>query len=141
MADEIDLRKSIQDLEQDDWGEPTYASHLVTTCHRLRRKPLIAFTAEDLRIMIGQRMALQFLVPLALDVLEEDPLAAGDFYAGDLLEAMLKIDKAFWSPYPAARERIRGIAGRVKELIKSMDEDDRRHFDQLLDSALRPASD
>jgi hypothetical protein len=36
----FDRTKCLQELEHDDWGEPTFSSHLVTTCHRLRRKPL-----------------------------------------------------------------------------------------------------
>src|SRR6516165_7980740 len=83
-----DRQKSLQELEQDNWGEPPYSSYLVTTIHRLRRKPLAEFTTEDLRIMIGQRISLTFLIPLALERLEDQPLAGGDFYPGDLLHAM-----------------------------------------------------
>jgi CDI immunity proteins len=72
-----DRRKCLQDLEQDDWGEPTYDSYLVTTVHRLRRKPLGEFTVEDLRIMIGHGIGLPFLIPMAVKHLEDEPLAAG----------------------------------------------------------------
>ncbi len=57
------LEKSLQELEHSDWGEPTYDSHLVTTIHRLRRVPLRQYTVEDLRIMIGQNIGLQYLIP------------------------------------------------------------------------------
>ena len=45
----IDRSKTIEQLEQQYWGEPSYSSYLVRTCYALRSKPL-----EDLRIMIGQ---------------------------------------------------------------------------------------
>ena len=64
---------TLQALENDDWGEPTYPSHLVTTCHALRRKPLKDFTVEDLRIMIGENLSLEYLLPLAIEVLRENP--------------------------------------------------------------------
>jgi hypothetical protein len=43
MAAMTDASKSLQELEGTDWGEPDYPSHLVKTCHRLRRKPLQEF--------------------------------------------------------------------------------------------------
>ncbi len=45
--------KTLEELEGVVWDEPDSASHLVTTCHALRRKPLGDFSVEDLRIMIG----------------------------------------------------------------------------------------
>jgi hypothetical protein len=107
--DGFDRGKSLQDLEQDNWGEPTYQSHLVTTVHMLRRKPLAEFTVEDLRIMIGQGIGLLFLIPLALERLEEDPLAAGDFYRGDLLRAVFLADESYWATHPGSFQRFHNV--------------------------------
>jgi hypothetical protein len=41
---DIDFSRTLQDLEGVDWGEPTYNSHLVVECHRLRRVPLDRLT-------------------------------------------------------------------------------------------------
>jgi hypothetical protein len=128
----FDRQKSLQDLEQDDWGEPTYDSSVVTTVHRLRRKPLAEFTVEDLRIMIGQRIGLRFLIPLALKQLEDNPLAGGDFCPGDLLQAVLGAGEAFWVGHPDAFERVRTVVRRVKELLPSLDEIDRPTVLELL---------
>lgn len=46
--------------------------------------------------MIGQILSLNYLVPLALVILEDNVFAEGDFYCGDLLEALLGVDKDFW---------------------------------------------
>lgn len=74
------------------------------------------FTAEDLRIMIGQKIGLKFLVPLALKKLAEDPLASGDFFPGDLLQNVLRLGRDYWKdnfdPRTAAREVV--AAARVK---------------------------
>ena len=96
MLTSPDLDKSLQELEQSDWGEPTYDSHLAPTVHRLRRVPLREFSVEDLRIMIGQSIGLPYLVPLPLEHLRENPLAEGDFYPGDLLKNILTADPTFW---------------------------------------------
>ena len=37
----IDTNKSIEDLENDYWGDPTYGSYVVTTCHTARQKTTI----------------------------------------------------------------------------------------------------
>jgi hypothetical protein len=107
------LDKSLQELEHADWGEPTYDSHLVTTIHRLRRVPLRQFSVEDLRIMIGQNIGLQYLVPLALEHLRYDPLAQGDFYPGDLLKMVLSADARFWQNHPEWRKEVEEIAQRA----------------------------
>ena len=122
MKGGFDRQKSLEELEQDDWGEATYDSYLVKTVHRLRRRPLAEFTIEDLRIMIGQRVGLSILIPLAVERLEEDPLAAGDFYPGDLLQAVGRAGDAFWATHPDCFQRVRKIVRRVKESLPSLDE-------------------
>ena len=94
MSDSID--KTLTELEGNDWGEPAFDSHLVTTIHKLRYKPIGNFTIEDLRIAIGQSVGLLHLIPLAVAQLESEPLAEGDFYPGDLLRNVISIDDAFW---------------------------------------------
>ena len=93
--------ETLTELESDDWGPPTYPSYVVTTCHKLRYKPLEDFTAEDLRLMVGQEISLPSLMPMALDVLElVDPFAGGDMNRGTLLLHALSVDKSFWQKYP-----------------------------------------
>ena len=69
---------------------------LVNTCQKLRRKQLKEFTIENLRVMIGQNIGLNYLIPLAIEKLEANILAEGDFYEGDLLKAVLRSDEAYW---------------------------------------------
>lgn len=83
------LKKTLQELERSDWGEPTIDSHLVRTIHLIRRVPLTDWTPEDFRIAIGQRMSLPILLPLAFNLLENEPLVSGDYYEGDLLVQVL----------------------------------------------------
>jgi hypothetical protein len=126
MRTNFDRRKSLQDLERNDWGEPEYDSYLVQTCHRLRRVPLADFATEDLRIMIGQEIGLLFLVPLALEKLEQDPLAGGHCYPGDLLNAVLRIPESFWRIHYDMREALRRIIAKTKELLMSLEDTDAR---------------
>ncbi len=85
---------TLTELESEDWGEPPFPSHLVTECHRLRKVPIGDFTTENLRIMIGQNIGLDHLIPMAIQVLRRDPLASGDFFEGDLLRSVIRSEVA-----------------------------------------------
>jgi hypothetical protein len=81
----------------------------------LRTKPLRDFTVEDLRIMIGQQVALDRLVGLALDRLRSDPSVEGDCYPGDLLASVLRVDAAFWEPFLDLEVSARKLAESLRE--------------------------
>jgi len=122
---QFDRTKSLQQLEGQDWGEPTYDSHLVTECHRLRRIPLREFTPEHLRMMIGQQISLPYLIPLALEFLSTDPFTAGDCYEGDLLASVLRAEAAVWREHPELRREAAEIAERAFSLLPSLNDCDR----------------
>jgi hypothetical protein len=105
-----DPRRSLDDLEPPGWGDPPPGStRLVAVVHRLRRKAVGELTVEDLRVLIGQRVSLDRLVPLAIERLREDPFAGGDMYEGDLLAAVLCTETGFWRRNPALAEEVRSI--------------------------------
>lgn len=131
----FDRNKSLQDLDGEDWGEPTYDSHLVTECHRLRRIPLREFTAENLRILIGQQIGSLYLVPIALELLRVDPFTEGDFYGGDLLAAVLRTEAAFWQEHVDLRRQVTEVAKRAFELLPTLGEIGRRTASEALNEA------
>lgn len=112
-----DLNQTLTELEGSDWGEPTFDSHLIRTCHTLRRKPLKDFSVEDLRMMIGQNLSLAILVPIALDLLQEDPLTEGDYFPGDLLLNLMRIDRAFLLDHPSLSTQILDLYQRVRNSL------------------------
>jgi hypothetical protein len=81
----------------------------------LRTKPLRDFTVEDLRIMIGQQIALNRLVPLALDRLRIDLLSEGDGYPVDLLASVLRADATVWEWSPDLTVEMRKLAESLHE--------------------------
>jgi len=95
----VDLQKTLKQLDKQDFGKLTIESNLVTTVQNLRNKPLIDFTVEDLRVIIGQNFNLEILVPIALEKLEENILAEGELYEGDLLKAVLESDLKYWNTH------------------------------------------
>jgi hypothetical protein len=138
MQSGFDRIMSLQELEQHDWGEPAFDSSLAATCHELRRKPLNQYTAEDLRIMIGQGIGLSFLVPLAVERLEAEPLAEGACYPGDLLAAISKLDETFWTRNADSLRRVRQVVGRLKHVLPTLGEAERQTVSEFL-TGIAPA--
>ena len=112
---QFDSSKSLQELENEDWGEPNYDSHLVQECQRLHRVPLKDLTVEDLRIMIGQNISLEYLIPLAVEKLEQNPLAEGNYYASDLLVNVLRADSKIWTKLPSLKSIVAKAADEAFE--------------------------
>jgi hypothetical protein len=114
------MSKTLDQLEGTESSAPTVDSYLVRTCRGLRTKPIGEFSVEDLRIMIGQGIGLPFLIPLALDVLDREPLAEGGFYPGDLLRSCLAVEPAFWDAAPALCSRLRRIIAELSAVPREL---------------------
>jgi hypothetical protein len=98
------------ELEDDRWPvADDDATSLVREVDRLRSVPIGSMTVENLRLMLGQQIGTERLMPLALDCLKRDPLAAGDFYPGDLLMSVLRTDTSYWSTHPDALKALQEV--------------------------------
>lgn len=93
-------QKTLETLEKDTWQESAFDSQLIRKTTALRKIPLASFSVEDLRIIIGQHMSLDYLIPLALEKLAENLLAEGDYYKGDLLKSVQSVPVEFWDNNP-----------------------------------------
>jgi hypothetical protein len=112
----VDDDWSLEQIEGDVWDDPpSDATNLITTVHRLRRKPIGTLTAEDLRMLIAQRLGLDVLVPRVLARLERDPLVEGDFYPADVLVATLRLPVEYWAAHPDQLARLYAVAASVTE--------------------------
>lgn len=101
---------SLQDLEGDDWGDaPENATRLVRTIHELRRKPITSLTAEDLRLLIGQQVGLDALLPRTVDWLQKEPLLEADLYPGDVLVAVLRVSASYWASHPVLTTKLNTV--------------------------------
>jgi CDI immunity proteins len=96
----MDESRTLDELDPPAWGAATYDSALVQRCHELRKTPLGKFSPEDLRLMIGQEIGLDYLIPRAIATVEANPLAEGDMYPGDLLHALVRVSDGYWRVNP-----------------------------------------
>jgi hypothetical protein len=132
MTLNIDRRKTLTELEGKDWGPPNFDSHLVTTIHQLRHKPLEEFTVAELQIFIGKNESLEYLLPIAIKQLQDDPLVEGDYYRGDLLGAVLGIQPAFWTKHPELWRTVCRIAEQALVLRNDLDAVEKQELDKGL---------
>jgi hypothetical protein len=113
----VDESPTLEQIEDHRWGDPPAdATRLTKTACELRRKPLGSMDAEDLRLLLLQQESVDTLVPVALTHLEQNPLAEGDFYPGDLLTAVLKIPQTYWQQHADQRRRASTVIGAVEAL-------------------------
>ena len=110
--------KTLENLEKDNWGPPSLDDGLlVQRTMELRRIPLDQYFIEDLRIMIGQEFGLSYLLPIALEALEKNLFAEGEYFPGDLLNMVLQIKHSFWVENKVYwRQLDELIKGRMAEL-------------------------
>ncbi|MGW1073826.1 contact-dependent growth inhibition system immunity protein [Streptomyces sp. NPDC002537] len=129
MTRSVKRDRSLEQLEGDRWPDPPAdAGRLVVTASALRRKPVGELTVEDLRLLIQQDIGLPHLLPLAVEVLHQDPLAEGDLYEGDLLAAVVSRGPAVWRGAPELAGELRGIVAGLTGLPRAL----RREVDGFL---------
>ena len=107
----------LEQLENEVWKEPGYNSNLVITIFNLRKKPLSDYTIEDLRISIGQNVALVYLIPLAIEALKKNILAEGHHYEGDLLKMVLDSDVEYWRTHKAEWAIVKDLFEKNRSLL------------------------
>ena len=120
---QADTGLTIEKLENDFWSNPPKdSSSLITRCYELRKKKLQDFDLGDFRLLIGQNIGLQFLIPLAIEEIKTNPFVEADFYGGDLLLNILKSDKKYWESNPEIkRELICIFESEKAKLINELD--------------------
>lgn len=116
----VDRTKSLEQLENKFWGEPTYPSGLVVNCHKYRTIPLKHLTPEQLRLLIGQNIGLEYLIPIAFEVLEQGLFIAGDLYEGDLLWSVLNSEKKYWDDNKENKLRLMELL-KTKNFLQELD--------------------
>lgn len=90
-------QKTLERLEKDFWGKPTFDSYLVKRIHEIRKLPLSDLTNDDIAMMLRQKFSLDYIVPLAIDKLQIDVLAFGERGdEGAIMEAIMNLPTNFW---------------------------------------------
>ena len=92
----FDTKKSLEELEKVEKQTYRRGNSMVSRSNKLRKIALKDLSAEDLCSMIVQNSSLKYLVPVAIEMMNKDPLIKGVSYEGDLMNAVLTVEKKFW---------------------------------------------
>ena len=68
--------------------------------------------------MIGQKFSLRYLMPIALKLLEDDPLAEGDLFPGDLLCNVLKAGSEYYDANPKVLAKANDLLERALTMVE-----------------------
>jgi hypothetical protein len=117
---EIWRYKSLEQLENRKW-EPTVAANsgLAQKCLALTKTPLVKLTANELSMLISQGYNPEYLVPLALEILNNDILITAGLYPGDLLKSVLDVPSAFWEQHPDLHGKLLDLMQARKDEVES----------------------
>jgi hypothetical protein len=89
-----------------------------------------------LRVLIGQDIGLDFLVPLALDVVEKEPLIKSEHYRGDLMAVILRAAPSFFQRNPDIRARVDTLIAALPSALEKLDFVEFDTSSEALDEAL-----
>jgi hypothetical protein len=117
-----DRTKTLEELEGTVWPYNKFGSHVVQESQRLRKVPIGELSVEDLRLLIGQKIGLAHLIPLAIEQLSADPMVAGAFYRGDLMSVVLGLPDEFWVSHPALNNELVEIGAELSNIHQTLGE-------------------
>jgi hypothetical protein len=70
------------------------------------QKRLDAFNVGDLCIAIRQKIALDHIIPAAIQLITQDVLA-GDQYDGELLSSLLQTERSYWATHTVEQSQLK----------------------------------
>lgn len=118
----IDFSKTLEQLEDREWADPSTSPYpLVRRCLELVRTPLDKMSAEDCRLLLGQKIGLPFLVPIALNFLYDNPMEGGDMVPGTLLRFVMDLPEEFWRSNSPLWREVKDILFEVETLREQID--------------------
>jgi hypothetical protein len=115
-ATQMDQSKSLQEIDGDDWGDPeTAETPMIGRVLALRRKPLRDLDDGEVRLAVGQKVGFPIVLEVAIRRLRADPLIEGDYYPGDVLAALVRLDEVDWGGRDDLRSELEALFRQAME--------------------------
>jgi len=123
MLDDHLLNRSLFDLGEVLPVSNIQKTGLISVCEKAINKKLKDLSPNEIRVLVGQSISLSYVVPLALDLLERDPLIFAGRYKGDLLVRVLDIPKSFWIENQELNDRMVELKITVEEIFETINDE------------------
>ena len=103
---DFDRKKTLLQLKREKFRDLSWDFHPFPSGFYLRNVPLEKLSDSDMWVLIRQAIGLDYLVSMALERLETNPLIKARRTEGDLLSAVLCADALVWKRNPDYRQRV-----------------------------------
>jgi hypothetical protein len=110
---DFDRSKTLVQLKREKFRNPYWDFSPFPSGYHLRNVPLRLLAEADMWMLIRQGIGLDYVVLMALERLEVEPLVKCRHAEGDLLSAVLLADALVWKRQPAYRERLMALWRKV----------------------------
>lgn len=124
---DFDRDKSILQLKREQFRDPFWDFSVFPSGFWLRKVPLNNLTETDMWVLIRQSIGLDYVILLAIERLELDPLVKCRQRPGDLLSAVFWADALVWKRHPHYRQRVMKLWPRTAHSLMS-----RKHPDTAM---------
>jgi CDI immunity proteins len=78
---------------------------------------------------------LDMVIPIAVEIVEQNPLASAGRFRGDLLRALMEVPDSFWRRNPALYERYRAALRAAAAQRRELPPEEQLEFWSALDTA------
>lgn len=102
-----------------------FPSSLTERIADVRKIPIGELDPSEARLLLSQHQGTTYVVPKALEFLEGDPWIQATFYPGDLLKAVLKLERVHWPPGSEWSRRIRAVVEAARTRVYELPVADR----------------
>jgi hypothetical protein len=106
---DFDRTKTLVQLKREKFKNLAWDFHPFPSGYYLRNIPLESLSERDMWVLIRQAIGLDYLVLMALERLEINPLIKCRHAEGDLLSAVLCADALVWKRNPHYRHRVTAL--------------------------------
>ena len=117
----IDDPRSLNELMKLEPSPPPYVTPMVEQIEIAYATPLKNLSVDQVRLLVGQQIGLEFVMPRALYELSKNPLVDASYYQGDLLNACLSVDREFWMEHEGHWYDLNTIFEALRETMKDIE--------------------
>ena len=116
---------TLEELENHIWPPlPEYPTKMVGQVYITRKKRIGDMDTNDFRLLIGQGVGLEFLIPKAIECLKRKILEDALYYPGDLLMVVLEAKREYWETHPSERRDVIDLVLKSRTSISQTEEID-----------------
>jgi len=121
--------KSISEIKGLPEVKSEFGSSLEKNILKAEQKPIKELTNEDLRILLGQNLHLELIVPIVLDRLKFDILTRSEDLDVMLLTKLLQIESNYWEDNPEIKNTFDSLIKNNRQNIEEPQNKDKIDLD------------